>query len=270
MYFKFTLLGYYLLSFMKRQIVLNSILIVSVFIISFYGRSIVDSLMTITYSSSSLKVLHSYSWWVLPSTLLVGLLYGFKNILKNLGLNKGLIIALIFSIITVLPMLISSAIVGSVDRNIDYGALLYKTLFAGFFEEYFFRGFLFGILFRKLKWGFIPASILGAIVFGLGHIYQGSSLNETIGVFAITAMGAVWFAWLYIEWGNNLWIPIMLHILMNLSWVLFEVSENALGEVYTNIFRAITIALTIIITIRYHKKRGLIITRRNLIVNSKG
>jgi len=55
--------------------------------------------------------------------------------------------------------------------------------------------------------------------------------------------------------------------MMNLSWVLFDVSSNALGGIYTNLFRAITIALTIIITIRYHKKRGLKINRLNLIVN---
>ncbi len=138
------------------------------------------------------------------------------------------------------------------------------TLVAGFFEEYFFRGFLFGILFRKLKWGFVPASILGGIIFGIGHLYQSSTLIETIGIFAITTMGAIWFSWLYTEWENNLWVPIFLHILMNLSWILFEVSDNVLGGLYTNFFRIITIALTIIITIRYHKNKGLI----NLLVNN--
>ncbi len=55
--------------------------------------------------------------------------------------------------------------------------------------------------------------------------------------------------------------------IMNLSWILFKVSENALGGFYTNSFRIITIALSIIITIYYHKKRGLKIKRDNLILN---
>ena len=253
---------------MRRQIVINSILVVLTFIIAFYGKSILNSYISLTFSTTFLKVSYSYFWWILPTLLILGILYGFKNIPKNLGLNKGLIIGFLFSIITVLPMIVSSAIIGKIDNNLDFGSLFHKTFIAGFFEEYLFRGFLFGILFRKLKWGFIPASILGGLIFGLGHLYQGSTLLETTGIFAITTIGAIWFSWLYIEWEKNLWIPIFLHTLMNLSWILFEVSNNALGGVYTNLFRIITIALTIIITIRYHKKRGLNINRNNLITNN--
>jgi hypothetical protein len=118
--------------------------------------------------------------------------------------------------------------------------------------------------------GIYSCIIVRICYFGLGHIYQGSTLIDIIAVFSITAMGAIWFAWLYIEWENNLWIPIFLHIMMNVSWTLFNVSENALGGIYTNIFRAITIAfLTIIITICYYKKRGLRINRKNLIINKQ-
>jgi len=152
-----------------------------------------------------------------PTFIVLSILYGFKNGLNENGFNKGLL--------------------------------------TGFMEEYMFRAFLFGIFLRKLKWGFIPTSILGAVIFGLGHIYQGSTFLETLGVFAVSSAGAIWFSWLYVEWNNNLWIPIFLHTLMNLSWVLFEVSTNALGGFYTNLFRVITIALTIIITILYHKKK---------------
>ncbi|HPR61515.1 MAG TPA: hypothetical protein PLF35_11245, partial [Prolixibacteraceae bacterium] len=76
-----------------------------------------------------------------------------------------------------------------------------------------------------------------------------------------------WFAWLYVEWENNLWVPIFLHIFMNFSWIFFEVGSNALGGVFINIFRAVTIALTILITILYHKKNGLKIKKRNLLIN---
>ena len=253
---------------MRKPIIINSILIVLTFIVAFYGKGILNSYISLTFPTTFLKVSYSYFWWILPTLFVLGVLYGFKNIPKNIGLNKGLIIGFLFSIITVLPMIVSSAIIGNIDDNLDFGNLLHKTVIAGFFEEYFFRGFLFGILFRKLKWGFIPASILGGLIFGLGHLYQGSTLVETTGIFAITTIGAIWFSWLYIEWEKNLWIPIFLHTLMNASWILFEVSDNALGGVYTNLFRVITIALTIIITILYHKKRGLNINRKNLILQT--
>lgn len=252
-----------------RKIVAYSVIIVLTFIIAYFGKSVLHSYVHIELPTFFLKVAYSYIWWIVPTSLILGILYGFNDLLKNLGLNKGFLIGFIFSLITVFPMIISSAIAGTIDDNLNFGELFQKTFCAGFFEEFLFRGFLFGILFRKLQWGFIPASILGALIFGFSHIYQGSTPSETLGIFLVTAMGAVWFSWLYIEWNANLWVPIFLHSFMNLSWTLFDMSENALGGGFTNLFRVITIALTIIITIRYHKKTGLQITRKNLIVNSR-
>ena len=254
---------------MERKIINNSILIILVFLIGMYGRSIFDYFIPITISNAGLKILIPYLWWVLPSLLLLIFLYGYKTIPSTLGINKGLGTALIFSIITVLTMIISSAIIGKIDSNLNFEDLIHKTIVSGLLEEYFFRGFLFGILFRKLKWGFIPASIVGSLIFGLGHIYQGSTVLETTGVFFITAIGAIWFSWLYIEWDNNLWIPIFLHTLMNMSWILFDVSNNALGGGYTNLFRALTVALTIFITIKKNKKSEFTITRSNLFIKKK-
>jgi len=253
---------------MNRKTIINSIVVILTFLLAFYGKRILSEYYTISISSDYLKIIYSYLWWILPSALITGLLYGFNNIFYNIGIQKGFRLGLLFSIITVLPMFLSSAIIGHIGEDLEMLSLIHQTLFAGFMEEYLFRGFLFGILFRKLGWGFIPASILGAIIFGLGHIYQGSTLLETTGVFFITSIGAIWFAWLYIEWNNNLWVPIFLHILMNLSWGLFEVSSNALGGFYTNLFRIITIILTIVITIKYNKKSGLRVNRNTLIVNN--
>jgi len=253
---------------MNRKTIINSIVVILTFLLAFYGKRILSEYYTISISSDYLKIIYSYLWWILPSALITGLLYGFNNIFYNIGIQKGFRLGLLFSIITVLPMFLSSAIIGHIGEDLEMLSLIHQTLFAGFMEEYLFRGFLFGILFRKLGWGFIPASILGAIIFGLGHIYQGSTLLETTGVFFITSIGAIWFAWLYIEWNNNLWVPIFLHIFMNLSWGLFEVSSNALGGFYTNLFRIITIILTIVITIKYNKKSGLRVNRNTLIVNN--
>jgi uncharacterized protein len=253
---------------MKRKSIIDSTIVIMTFLIAFYGKRILSDYFTISISSDLMKIAYSYLWWILPTIFITALLFGYNKIFDNIGIQKGIIIGLLFSIIAVFPMLISSALIGHIGENLRMSDLIHKTLFAGFMEEYLFRGFLFGILFRKLGWGFIPASLLGALIFGLGHIYQGSTFFETTGVFLLTALGAIWFAWLYIEWNNNLWVPIFLHILMNLSWVLFEVSSNALGGSYTNLFRIITITLSIIITIKYNKKKGLIINRKNLILNT--
>lgn len=249
---------------MDRKRIIGSTIVVLTFLVAYYGKRILSDFYTINITSDYLKIAWSYLWWIVPPVLITGLLFGFNKILDNMGIQKGFGIGLLFSFVTVLPMLISSALLGGISSDLKILGLLQKTLFAGFMEEYLFRGFLFGLLFRKLGWGFIPASILGAVIFGTGHLYQGSTFPETMGVFFVTSLGAIWFAWLYIEWNNNLWVPIFLHILMNLSWGLFEVSSNALGGFSTNLFRIITIALTIIVTLKYNKENGLRIKRKNL------
>ncbi len=42
---------------------------------------------------------------------------------------------------------------------------------------------------------------------------------------------------------------------MNLSWMLFEAGENALGPVLSNVFRAFTIAVAILLMLKYKRKR---------------
>jgi len=153
-----------------------------------------------------------------------------------------------------LPMFIGFAILFDFDTELSLNSILVTVVAAAFFEELYFRGFLFGQIFRYTRWGFIPSILLGAILFGLVHLYQGTEPGEIIGIFLITFMGGILFAWTYVEWNYNLWAPIFLHLFMNLSWGLFAVSDNALGGMYANIFRVITITLTIILTLLYKRR----------------
>lgn len=235
---------------------IKSIAILLVFLLAVFGKSIFGACIPFSTETPLLKILYSYSWWIIPGLLCTGLLFGFKKMVDNLGLSKNMGWAFLFSLATVSPMFISSAIMGRFDNSLSILDILRATVFAGLMEEFLFRGFLFGLLFRRLGWGFIPAGLVGALIFGWAHLYQGTSVGETFGVFIVTFMGALWFAWLYIEWNNNLWVPIFLHIFMNLSWTLFDMGENALGDVLTNVFRLITIGITVVLTVRHRKKLG--------------
>jgi len=189
--------------------------------------------------------------------------------LESLGLNKSIFKGFLFALICTLPMYIGFALIFDFNPEISLNAFLISVISAGFFEELFFRGFLFGLLFRKTKLGFIPAVFFGALYFGLLHLYQSTELTELLGIFLITFLGGILFAWVYTEWNYNIWIPIFLHMLMNLSWELFNVSDNALGGIYSNVFRLLTVALIIILTVLYKKKIGikLVINKKNLLIN---
>jgi hypothetical protein len=184
------------------------------------------------------------------------------SLFESLGLNKSITKGFLFSFICTLPLFVGFSFVFDFTPEISIDTILVSIISAGFFEELFFRGFLFGLLFKNTKLGFIPSVFFGALFFGLIHLYQSTELAELIGIFLITFVGGLLFAWAYAEWSYNIWIPVFLHMLMNLSWELFSVSDNALGGIYSNVFRIISIGFIVAITILYKKKK-----RINLEIN---
>lgn len=203
----------------------------------------------ITYTISGIPLL--------LGTLLISRRSGF---FESLGLNKSIVKGFLFALICTLPMYIGFSLVFDFNPKISLDTFLISVISAGFFEELFFRGFLFGLPFSKAKLGFILSVLFGALYFGSLHLYQSTELNELLGIFLITFLGGILFAWVYAEWNFNIWVPVFLHMLMNLAWEIFSVSENALGGIYSNIFRFLTVALVILLTIMYKKRKGIKLT----------
>lgn len=191
-----------------------------------------------------------------------------SDIFKSLGLSSGILTAAGASLLFTLPMFIGGLLFFRFSGQVEIQNLIAGTLVAGFMEELYFRGFLFGQLFRKTRLGFITSIVLGAVIFASGHLYQSQDTRELIGIFMVTFSGAVFFAWLYVEWNYNLWVPIFTHTFMNLSWSLFKVDDSALGDVKANIFRGLTILTAIVFTILYKRRRNrkLAVNRRTLLL----
>ena len=204
-----------------------------------------------------------YSWYILPVLLYFWISWGTKGVWNRLGLTSGLGEGLLSGFLFTLPMLLGFAFIGEPKYSSwSFELIVVSALLPGLFEELYYRGFVFGELYKRAGWGFLLAAAFNGLVFGLAHIWQGNTLGETLGVFLVTFSGAAWFAWLYVEWRNNLWLPITLHILMNLYWALFAIESNALGGVGANVFRGITIAVSVIYTLRRRKPRQ--ISRKEL------
>jgi membrane protease YdiL (CAAX protease family) len=205
-----------------------------------------------------LGVSHIISYTIVGIPIFTGvlILHGRRNFFKSLGLRSSLIKGFLFALLCTLPMFVGFAFVFEFNHDISLNTFLISIVAAAFFEELYFRSFLFGQLFRYTRLGFIPSVILGALLFGAVHLYQSTDPGELIGIFLVTFLGGLLFAWVYTEWKYNLWIAVFLHLLMNLSWELFSVSDNAFGSLYANIFRLITIAMIIVFTLVYKKRRG--------------
>jgi len=180
------------------------------------------------------------------------------EITKTLGLNGIILKGLGFAALCCSPLLIGMPFIGTFDSGLTFDYFLRVVVLAAFLEEVIFRGFMFGQLFRYGKVGFIWAIIIPAILFGLGHLYQGHNLISSLMAFGVTALGALYFSWVYVECNYNLWVSIGLHMFMNFSWTVFPVegNETSVGVLVPNILRVATIVLTVILIIIYKKKNS--------------
>jgi membrane protease YdiL (CAAX protease family) len=229
------------------------LLITGSFLLAFYGWRWLGFAIP---ENPTLAIVLPYCWWLAIVAVTTRIFVSWQDLFATLGLRSNILRAFAIAAIFTLPMFLGSAFTGTFTVSRDPLTLLHLTLFAGFMEELLFRGFFFGLLFYKLRLGFLPAILPGAFIFGAGHLYQSSIPMEALSIFAITFVGSAWFAWLYVEWNRNLWVPALLHVFMNTSWVLFEVADNAAGTLYLNIFRGLTIGVSIFVTIRFRKKQG--------------
>lgn len=204
-------------------------------------------------------VSHIIAYVISGIPLIIGLLLMHKpsRVIDSIGLNRSFPKATAFSLICTAPMLIGYAIVFDFNTELSLNVFLISGVAAAFFEELYFRGFLYGQVYRYTNFGFIPSVIAGAILFASVHMYQSSDPVELAGIFAVTFLGGLFFAWMYTEWNHNIWVPVGVHFFMNVFWMLFSAGDNALGGLYANVFRVMTIILVICLTLVYKKKNGL-------------
>lgn len=210
------------------------------------------------------------SWFLarLTPVFLVSIIISKEKVFNELGLSGNFIKAAGFALLFTSPLFIGFAIFSTVNPELQPLKIWTHCIHPGFYEEILMRSFLFGLLFRRFRWGFIPAVLISALFFGVWHIYQGNNFLNSFYAFATTAMGSVWFSWLYAEWRFNAWINIALHTLMNFAWLLFSVEGGAAGNLTANIFRAVTVVLSILITIRMiSRKEGFTVTKDKLWIN---
>lgn len=177
-----------------------------------------------------------------------------KNILECWGLRRNFLKGWAVGLLCCIPMLVCNLIAGHVEFG--WNKLFLGAVFAGLFEELIYRGFLFGVLHRYCGWRFIWAALPAAVLFTLGHFYQSHDFVSGLQVFCVTALGSLFFSWLYMVWDNNLWVPISFHIMMNGIWVLIPIADatSSVGSIAANIGRLLTVALAVTLTVLYKKR----------------
>lgn len=187
------------------------------------------------------------------AALLIAHRTGLAGAVGELGLRAPFPRALGFALLVTLPMLAGNALTATLAPDPTWLAVLRMAAVGPFVEEVLFRGYLFRQLYDRASWSFWPAALFVALLFGLAHTWQAVAGNLGLGALAgivgITAIGSVFFSWLYVRWGFNLWVPIAVHGLMNLWWELFAVDTTALGGTVANVARLLTLGAAIGVTL---------------------
>jgi membrane protease YdiL (CAAX protease family) len=103
----------------------------------------------------------------------------------------------------------------------ERGWFVAVALTAGFCEELIFRGFLLLLVARYAPdWPLAAWILVGAVPFGLGHLYQGARHVLLTGL-----AGAV-FTLLLLQF-HSLWVPVALHVLVDVRAIFFGFSRRA-------------------------------------------
>jgi membrane protease YdiL (CAAX protease family) len=91
--------------------------------------------------------------------------------------------------------------------------------------EVLFRGFVFRQLHQHARWSFVPAALMSLMgMIDYGPDVSPLALGARIFVTLLIANGglALLLAWLFRRWYYDLWFPISVHILLNLTTVMFS------------------------------------------------
>jgi hypothetical protein len=191
--------------------------------------------------------------WVSLPFLGLFLAHGLRPLsaLAELGLRGSPRDALAVALFSSAPMVATFALTCRLNSHISWTELLLVAAIAPVAEEVLFRGYFFKQLYRRAGWSFWFAVGVSAALFGLVHAHHvfGQGVARLLAEVAITAAGGGFFAWLLVQWSDNLWVPIGAHAAMNFWWDVFDVDSTAIGTRAGNVGRFLFIGTAVAMTI---------------------
>lgn len=238
---------------MKSKVLLQSVLVIVALLGEYFSQ---DLIKAVSFPMSILPqnpYLRDVAWKALnyaPMLLIIGVLF-WRQLPFLLGLKHSVVRSFAIALLFMLPMFLTFPFFFELNGELDSLSVYRGAFTAAVFEELAFRALAFGALYYCCGWRFLPAAIAPAIIFGLEHLYQASDVTSAIIIFGIMFASSIWASWIYLKWNNNLYIIIFLHLLMNFSWMLFSVSDDAIGGLVANLARFGTLAVSVVVTLHY-------------------
>jgi membrane protease YdiL (CAAX protease family) len=242
---------------MNKAQILKSIAVIVSVLITYNFWTFLNYFSIVSVSVVENEYLDSFLFGLIQTApvWVTSLLLFRKDAIRISGLTAPLLKGFGIAALSCIPLFLIFLFFFDFNESLNGHTIFNMALLAGIFEELVYRAFFFGALYGLLRWKFWPAVLVNAAIFSFGHLYQGYDFLSSLMTVLITGIGAVWFGWIYIRWNYNLWVPVFLHTLMNLSWHIFVVGDGtAAGGIASYVARALVIVVSVWLTLRYTSK----------------
>lgn len=218
--------------------------------------------------------------WLVQPVLAVALIFAglawlyrrdARWMLRELGLTGSLIVPIVFAALATLPLAIGFGFGDRPLANLSVWSLVFTLTVWPFAWELIFRGYAFRQLHRRAGWGFFTAALVPPLVFAVVHLGFAFFADQDLRIPLLAAgaalLGGLFFSWLFVAWGDNLWPGVAFHGLLNFWWEGFGIDRAGIGTLGSNLLRGAAVVLAVLLTLYWQRLPWV---RRNRVAAAEG
>jgi hypothetical protein len=178
-------------------------------------------------------------------------------LVAELGLARPFVAPCLFALMASLPLAIGFGLGDDPLANLDWLSLLFTLAVWPLVEEIVFRGYAFRQLHRRAGWGFFAAALVPPLIFAVTHVvvlfFRDADLRLPLLAAGASLLGGLFFSWLFVAWGDNLWAPAAFHGVMNFWWEGFGIDRTGIGTWGGNLLRLSAVVLAVVLTVGWQR-----------------
>ena len=193
--------------------------------------------------------------------ILVGLAWVYRGHLSwslgELGVAAPVLVPIAFAAIATLPLAIGFGFGDDPLANLSMWSLVFTLTVWPFTWELMFRGYAFRQLHRRAGWGFFSAALVPPLLFAVIHLgfafFADVDLRLPLLSAGAALLGGLFFSWLFVAWGDNLWPGVAFHGLLNFWWEGFGIDRDGIGTLGSNLLRGAAVVLAVLLTLYWQR-----------------
>lgn len=185
---------------------------------------------------------------------------------RELGVAAPILVPLAFAAVATLPLAIGFGLGDQPLSELRPWDLVFTLTVFPLMSELVFRGYAFRQLHRRAGWGFFSAALVPPAIFAVLHLgfafFADQDLLVPLWAAGAAIVGGLFFSWLFVAWGDNIWPGVAFHGLLNFWWEGFGIDRADVGSLGSNLLRGAAVVLAILLTLYAHRLPFLRAARR--------